>query len=167
MSERGDKGMTCGECLLSVSKDSLFVEAVGAIDKFQARLGWARVEMKNIDENQKIYQVEKDLTEIMGSLYTGTNWKNGKKRIEEIEKDAENYKKRVKDLNLFLIPGENELEARINICRTDCREAERRIVTLKLEREEKKELILDQNILKYFNKMSYFLNLMWRSKKTN
>ena len=154
MSERGDKGFTSGECNLNVSKDSPFVEAVGAIDRFQARLGWTRVVMEEKEEKQKIFQIEKDLNEIMGSLYTGKDWEHGKKRIEEIESDSEEYKKRVKDLNIFLIPGENEVESRINICRTDCREAERRVVTLGS----------DENVLKYFNKLSSFLNWMWRSK---
>ena len=39
MSEKGDKGLTSGECNLNVSKDSPFVEAVGAIDRFQAQVG--------------------------------------------------------------------------------------------------------------------------------
>ncbi|MDD2224937.1 MAG: ATP:cob(I)alamin adenosyltransferase [Candidatus Shapirobacteria bacterium] len=164
MSERGDKGFTSGECNLSVSKDSPFVEAVGAIDKFQARLGWTRVVIEEKEENEKILQIEKDLNEIMSSLYVGKDWKNGEKRIEEIESDSEEYEKRVKDLNDFLIPGENEVESRINICRTDCREAERRVVTLKWDREEKKKEKFDENVLKYFNKLSSFLNWMWRSK---
>jgi cob(I)alamin adenosyltransferase len=164
MSERGDKGFTSGECNLSVSKDSPFVEAVGAIDKFQARLGWTRVVLEEKEEKEKILQIEKDLNEIMSSLYIGKDWKNGEKRIEEIESDSEEYKQRVKDLNDFLIPGENEVESRINICRTDCREAERRVVTLKWDREEKKKEKFDENVLKYFNKLSSFLNWMWRSK---
>ena len=164
MSERGDKGFTSGECNLNVSKDSPFVEAVGAIDRFQARLGWARVAIEEIEEKEKILQIEKDLNEIMGSLYNGKDWEHGKKRIEEIESESEEYKKRVKDLNNFLIPGENEVESRINICRTDCREAERRVVTLKWDREEKKKEKFDENVLRYFNKLSSFLNWMWRSK---
>jgi cob(I)alamin adenosyltransferase len=164
MSEKGDKGITQGECLLDVNKNSAFVEAVGSIDRFQASLGFARVKMVKINEKIKIFQIEKDLYEVMGSLYTGQNWANGEKRTEEIDKDVEMAKKRVKNLDGFLLPGENETEARINMCRTDCREAERRVVNLKLERKEKEDLEMDENILKYFNRLSCLLNLMWRSK---
>jgi len=164
MSERGDMGITQGECCLNVSKDSPFVEAVGAIDKFQAHLGWTRVVLEKDEEKQNFFQIEKDLGEVMSSLYTGGSWTNGEKRIEEIRNDTEEYKKRVEDLNSFLIPGESEVESRINICRTECREAERRVVTLKLDREEKEGLNFDGNILKYFNKLSSLLNFMWRSK---
>jgi cob(I)alamin adenosyltransferase len=168
MSERGDKGLTEGECLLTVSKDSPFVEAVGAIDEFQSRLGLARVLLEEKKENRKIYEIEKDLHEVMGSLYTGQNWKNGERRVEEIKNDGDEYKKIVRDrvgnLEDFLFPGENELEARLNGCRTGCRTAERRIKTLQIEREEKEDLEMDKNILSYFNRLSYFLNWMWRSK---
>lgn len=163
MSERGDKGMTCGECLQNVSKDSPFVEAVGAIDDFQARLGSARVLLEE-NENENILEIEKDLGEVMGILFSGTDWTRGKKRVEEIEDGIKNYRGRVENLDKFLIPGENEIESRLNLCRTGCRTAERRIITLKEDREEKEGLGLDENILKYFNKLSTYLYWMWRSK---
>lgn len=164
MSEKGDRGITQGECLLDVSKNSVFVEAVGSIDRFQANLGLAKVKITKSDEKKNFFQIEKDLYEVMGSLYMGQDWTSGKKRVEEIDKSIELTKKRVSNLEGFLIPGENEVEARINLCRTDCREAERRLVALKIEREEKENLSFDQNILKYFNRLSCLLNLMWRSK---
>jgi len=163
MSERGDKGLTCGECLLNVSKDSPFVEVVGAIDDFQARLGLARVLLKG-DEEKTILKIEEDLTGIMGSLFSGTDWEQGKKRIEKIEDGIKSYQVRVESLDNFLIPGKNEIESRLNLCRTGCRTAERRIVTLKWDREEKEGLDFDDNILKYFNILSKYLYLMWRSK---
>ncbi|HPT66215.1 MAG TPA: ATP:cob(I)alamin adenosyltransferase [Candidatus Woesebacteria bacterium] len=164
MSEESDRGRTQGECLLDVSKNSPFVEAVGSIDRFQASLGLAKVKMTNTDEKKRFSQMEKDLYEIMGSLYMGQSWANGDKKIEQIDKEIESTKKRISNLEGFLIPGENEIEARINLCRTDCREAERRLVSLKIDREEKENLKFDLNVLKYFNRLSSLLNLMWRSK---
>jgi cob(I)alamin adenosyltransferase len=163
MSERGDKGMTSGECCLNVSKDSPFVEAVGAIDDFQARLGLARVLLEGDDKNN-ILEIEKDLTEVMGTLYQGKKWEESEKRVKEIDGGIEKYKGRVENLSSFLVPGENEIEARLNLCRTGCRTAERKVVTLKLDREEKKGLDFDENILKYFNKLSTYLYWMWRLK---
>ena len=157
--------MTCGECLLEVSKDSPFVKAVEGIDEFQARLGSARVLLEDKKENEKIYQIQKDLVEVMGSLFSGDDWKSGKKRIEEMDKDVLIYQERVGNLGGFLIPGENETEVRLNLCRTACREAEIRVVALKLDREGKRSLVLDKNILKYFNRTSSFLFLIWKSKK--
>jgi len=163
MSERGDKGFTSGECNLTMSKDSPFVEAVGAIDNLQALLGSARVVIQNQENKEKILQIEKDLGEVMGSLYKGEKWENGEERIKEIENEVEADGKRIKNLNVFLIPGENEVEARINLCRTFSREAERRVFTLKKEREERGRTDFDKNVLKYFNKLSTYLYWMWRS----
>lgn len=163
MSEKGDKGLTCGECLLDVSKDSPFVKAVGGIDEFQARLGFTRVILDG-DEKEKFKKMEVDLGEVMGSLYNGNNWENGDKRINELDNDIQVYKDRVGNLDGFLIPGNNELESRINLCRTACRESETRVVTLKLAREFEEDLDFDDNILKYLNKTSKFLYFMWRSK---
>jgi cob(I)alamin adenosyltransferase len=164
MSEKGDKGITCGECLLDVNKDSPFVKAVGGIDEFQARLGLARVVLENKKENGKLKQIQSDLREVMGNLFTGSEWKNGKKRIGEFDEDIMVFQNRIGNLDSFLIPGENEIESRINLCRTACREAETRVVTLKLVREEEEGLKFDENILTYFNRTSKFLYFMWRSK---
>ncbi|MDD4136050.1 MAG: ATP:cob(I)alamin adenosyltransferase [Candidatus Shapirobacteria bacterium] len=168
MSERGDSGKTSGECNLTMSKDSPFVEAVGAIDDFQARLGFARVLLKG-DEEETIFQIENDLSEVMGSFYESVNWENGNKRLKDIENEVGKYRDRVKNLNSFLVPGENEIESRINLCRTGCRIAESKVVGLKNDREEIQGKEFDENVLKYFNKLSTFLYFMWRSKleKTN
>ena len=131
-------------------------------------MGLVRVLLEEKKENRKIYKIEKDLYELMGSLYNGKNWKNGEKRIEEIKNDGDEYKKNVKDtignLESFLVPGENEMESRLNNCRTGCRTVERRVVSLKLKRDKAEGLDFDKNILRYFNRLSYLLNWMWRSK---
>jgi len=143
-----------------VSKDSEFVEAVGMIDEFQARLGLLRVFLKG-KENKKIIEIELELSEIMSSLYKVSLWKKGKKKIEEIEKEIEFYKKKVKNLDKFLVPGGSELDARLNLCRTGCRMAERGLVSLKNSREKSKDFF-DGNVLKYFNKLSTYFYWMWR-----
>lgn len=153
MSERGDRGLTSGECNLTVSKDSPFVEAVGAIDDFQARLGSARVLLEE-KENNDFLMIENDLMEVMSSFYKKTKWERGEDRIGDIEKSIEVYRGRVENLNNFLVPGKNEIESRINLCRTSCRTAERRVVTLGV----------DEKVLKYFNKLSAYLYWVWRNK---
>ena len=150
--KRGDSGKTCGECFLTVSKDSVFVRAVGSIDSLQASLGLFRVVAKN-DNKKIILQIEKDLSEIMGSLFMNQKWLKIEEKIEEVNTEAEKIKKEIGKVEKFLIPGENEIEARVNKCRTDCRETEVRVVALKA----------DKKILKYFNRLSYLLNWIWRS----
>mgnify|MGYP000873537373 CR=1 FL=1 len=166
MSERGDKGITSGECSLPVSKDSSFVEAVGSIDEFQARLGHARVLLED-EDNKRFLGIESNLSGVMGVLFQGTVWNNGEKRIKELDSWIEGYTKGENKLKNFLLPGENEIESRLNLCRTGCRTAERRLVTLKTDREENEGLDFDNNILGYFNRLSTYLFWMWQSKKNN
>ena len=164
MSERGDRGITSGECSLPVSKDSSFVEAVGSIDEFQARLGHARVLLEG-EENKRFLGVESNLSGVMGVLYLGGMWNDGEKRIKELDVWINGYTKGKNELKNFLLPGENELESRLNLCRTGCRAAERRLVALKKDRQENEELDFDKNILGYFNRLSTYLFWIWQSKK--
>lgn len=164
MSERGDKGITSGECGLPVNKDSSFVEAVGSIDEFQARLGHARVLLED-ENNKRFLNIESDLSGVMGVLYQGVMWSGGEERIKELDSWIGGYTKGENRLKNFLLPGDNELESRLNLCRTGCRMAERKLVTLKTDREENEGLEFDNNILGYFNRLSTYLFWMWQSKK--
>lgn len=169
MSEGVKKGFTSGECNLPVSKDSPFVETMGSMDEFQAKLGWTRVKLMEEgckDEGERVLKVEMYVSEIMGTLYQEIKWEDGDKKIEELEGWIDGYTKgRVKNLEGFLVPGENELESRLNLCRTACRTAERRVVTLKLERMKDEADNFDENVLGYFNMLSTYLFWMWQSKR--
>ena len=165
MSERGDKGLTLGECNLVVSKSSCFVRAMGVIDDFQARLGSARVLLDG-EENNKIKAVQTDLHQIMGSLYQRSKWEKGDESIKEVEEDIKSYQGRIENLEKFLIPGKNETEVRVDLCRTGCRLVEKELVFLK-KKNKKKKLYFDLNIIKYFNKLSTYFYLMWREKLDN
>jgi len=162
MSIRGDKGMTLGECNLVVSKNSLFVRVVGMIDELQARIGLCRVRLKG-EENKNFEDIEKDLYQIMGSLYKGLEWSKGEKRVKDIELKIKFYNKKFDKSDRFLVPGKNELEVRLNFCRTGCRLAEEELVFLK-EKNEKEKLYFDGNILKYINKLSTYFYLMLRDE---
>ena len=89
MSERGDKGITSGECGLPVNKDSSFVEAVGSIDEFQARLGHARVLLED-ESNTRFLSIESNLSGVMGVLYLGIRWSDGENRIKELNSNFKN-----------------------------------------------------------------------------
>ena len=164
MSEKGDKGITTGECCLSVSKDSPFVEAVGSIDELQARIGSARVLLKD-EENDKFLHIETSLSEVMGVLYEGNEWEKGEDEVKKLEDWIGEYKKGRVSFGGFLIPGNNELESRVNLCRTGCRTAERSLVALKRDREAREGLDFDKNVLGYFNRLSTYFFWMWQSKK--
>lgn len=169
MSERGDKGMTSGECNLPEKKDSPFVEAMGAMDDFQAKLGWTRVKLveeQYLSDADRVLSMEKSVSEIMGVLYQRIDWKNGSDRVGELDNWIAEYTKgRVKNLDGFLVPGENELESRLNLCRTSCRTAERRLVTLRWNENEQRAEDKTDSIIGFMNRASTYLFWLWQSKR--
>jgi len=124
----GDKGQTtCGN--QRVDKDDLLVEAVGSIDELQSILELIGAEKKIVD----------DLSGIMGELGGGVNFKIN---YLGIDKDF--------NLNKFL-KFKSKKALKLNWARAVCRRVERRVVSLS------KNQKVDENILKYFNRLSDYL----------
>lgn len=156
MSDRGDKGLTLGECNMEMSKNSPFVRVVGMLDELQARVAWARILLKS-EENTYFEEIEKDLYQIMGSLYKREVWQGGEEKIKDLDNKIKFYGEKFGNSKKFLIPGKNEVEARVNLCRTGCRLAEEELVAY---------LYFDGNILKYINKLStYFYWILRENHK--
>ncbi len=160
MSDRGDKGITLGECNMEMSKNSPFVRVVGGLDELQARIALARVLLEG-RENKNLEEIENDLYQIMGSIYKGKEWEKSKERIENLEKETLIYSKKQVSISKFLVPGKNEFGSRLNFCRTGCRLAEEELVFLK-EEHKKENKFFDENILKYINKLSTYFYWLWR-----
>lgn len=159
MSDRGDKGLTLGECSMEISKNSPFVRVVGMVDELQARVASVRVLLKDGD-NENLEQIEKDLYQIMGSIYKSLKWDRGEERIVFLDSEIKFYGKKYGNPKKFLLPGGNELVVRLNFCRTGCRLAEEELVLLK-ETHEKEKKYFDENILKYINKLSTYFYWLW------
>lgn len=137
--KKGDSGKTyCGG--KRVNKDDLLVETIGAIDELQAVLELISGDKKMI----------KDLGVIMGDLGSNTRFMVYYLQIKEFEKEIEKSKIKLSKFIIFKTKKAKEL----NWARTVCRRVERRVVALS------KILIIDENILKYFNRMSDYLFIM-------
>ncbi len=134
----GDQGKTtCANQI--VDKDDILVETIGEIDELQAVL-----EVIGGDK-----EIIRDLGVIMGDL--GTNKKfsifNFQFSIEKMEEEIEKNKI---NLNKFIIFKKKKAKE-FNWARTVARRVERRVVTLS------KKQKIDENILKYFNRLSDYL----------
>jgi cob(I)alamin adenosyltransferase len=153
----GDLGQTtCGN--KTVDKDDLLVEVVGTIDELQANLGVIKANLSKSLFNKRdlIDKIQKDLMKINGELACGIKFEDLGKRIVEIEKEIEKIEKELPELKEFIIPGENLLEAQIHVCRTVCRRAERRVVSLNKSKK------INSDILKYLNRLSDYLFIISR-----
>ena len=125
-----------------VDKNSPLLEAIGAIDELMAILQLASFENKIID----------DLVEIMGFLVCGSKIDLNQK-VEFLEKEIENSSKKKGDLKKTggFIKFKNKKAMELNWARTVARRAERELVSLNIEEK------IDENVLKYFNRLSDYL----------
>lgn len=156
----GQTGLFSGE---TVWKDDLRVDAYGTLDELDAHIGEAKHVIKDCDLRHLLTDIQKDLYKIMGQLACKDDSYPEPLTAEQAEKltvMVHDFEQRV-GLTGFVIPGNTAPSAKLDVCRTVARRAERRIVTL--SRTEK----ISPAILQYINRLSDFFFIMarWIEKK--
>jgi cob(I)alamin adenosyltransferase len=159
VTKTGDTGQTSLMYGRRVSKTDPRVDAYGCVDELNAALGLARA-LSQDSVSDQILAAQKDLIVVMGELATAREdvdryLKDGFRLttaamvdrlsavIVDIEKDKSLYPKD------WVIPGKNQASAALDLARTTCRRAERRVAAA-----------IDTNpeILRYLNRLS---DLCW------
>ena len=156
----GDKGETSLMYGRRVPKTDPRVEAYGCVDEVMAGLGLVRAMSADKFVADQIFAVQKDLIVIMGELATAPEdrqryVKDGFELtsaamvdritnvIVDLEKDKSLYPKD------WVIPGGSVASAALDVARTTCRRAERRVAELQ---------DVNPEILRYVNRLS---DLCW------
>jgi cob(I)alamin adenosyltransferase len=141
VTKTGDTGETSLMYGRRVPKTDARVEAYGSVDELTAALGFARAGTLDKFMANEILAVQKDLIVVMGELATAQEdldryAKDGfqvtsapmvdrlTEVITELEKDEALYPKD------WVIPGSNPTSAALDVARTTCRRAERRVAAL-------------------------------------
>lgn len=133
----GDKGTTS---LLSgerVEKDTLRVDAYGTVDELDSILGMARAFVTNADVRDTIYSLQKLLGLLMAdvaSLKLAQPYMT-QEHITILEQTIDKYDALLEPLTKFLIPGDTQGAAMLDLARTVARRAERRLITLAKQEE--------------------------------
>jgi cob(I)alamin adenosyltransferase len=160
VTKTGDKGETSLMYGRRLSKADPRVDAYGSVDELTAALGLARAIATDKFISNEILAAQKDLIVVMGELATAPcdrerYIKDGfqfttsamvdriSSVIFDVEKDKTLYPKD------WVIPGKNTASATLDLARTTCRRAERRVAAA-----------TDANpeILRYLNRLS---DLCW------
>jgi len=160
----GDQGTTALMYGRRVPKTDLRIEACGAVDELSSALGLARALAGDPFINEPIFAVQKQLVTLMGE-------------IAVVEEDRERYAKGgfepvtvamvdrltglVDELEQkhqlrfdgWATPGATPAAAALDVARTVCRRAERRVVDL-----QEHGLNVNPEILRYLNRLS---DLCW------
>lgn len=146
----GDKGTTS---LLSgerVEKDTLRVDAYGTVDELDSVLGMARAFVKREDVRETIYSLQKLLGMLMADVaslkleqpYITTE------HVNILEQTIDKFDALLQPLTKFLVPGDTQGAAMLDLARTVTRRAERRLITLS------KQEAVNHNVLICLNRIS-------------
>lgn len=157
----GDKGKTSLFGGKRISKDNLRVETYGTVDELNSFVGLAATEVKNSKIISTLQKLQNTLF-ILGSELAAPNNKNGfipritKENIEEIEKQIDYFDSQLEELKNFILPSGSKGSVLLQVSRTICRRAERRVISLtKFE-------YINSNIIIFLNRISDLLFVLSR-----
>jgi cob(I)alamin adenosyltransferase len=164
---RGDEGRTelfAGEL---VSKDHPRIEFIGALDELNSFLGDAKAAALREQTKTVIETVQRDI--FAAPLILSSPEKEPKTRGGMLPQggsiDPERLTALVRELEEkhpmkgFVIPGKNPASAKLDIARTVCRRAERRLVALS------REETVPPLLRRYINRLSDLLFMLARAEE--
>lgn len=138
--KRGDSGQTRLMFNRQVSKCHPCVEACGALDELHSAIGLARAMADEQALRQQLLQIQKDLVVLMGEVATLPEDKlryvregfppvtpEMVQRLDALVQDLESQQITFKG---WAFPGDNLSGAVLDLARTTCRRAERRVCVL-------------------------------------
>jgi cob(I)alamin adenosyltransferase len=165
---RGDSGQTSLAGGQRISKGDARIEAYGTVDELNAFIGLARESSRDLTELWQILgRVQHELFNLGSILATIPEDVHPRQaritaaECEQLEREIDRMNDELAPLRSFVLPGGSRLNAELHICRTICRRAERRCVSLAAS------VQLDEAILKYLNRLSdaLFVWSRWASHR--
>jgi cob(I)alamin adenosyltransferase len=171
VTKTGDSGTTGLMYGRRVSKTHPRVEACGTIDELNAALGMSRATATENFVGENLFAIQKSLVVLMGEVGVATEdlpryVKDGFSLVTpEMTAKLEVLVKEIESQNVsfkgWATPGATKNSAALDVARTICRRAERRVCDLK----DKSELKNDEIII-YLNRLSDLLWLFARWAET-
>ena len=159
----GDKGKTSLVGGARVKKTHVRLEAYGTVDELNSQLGLLYTYLTEEGDKKLILWVQHKLFSV-GS-YLATDQSNTALRIESqiadedihrLENAIDEADASLPPLKAFVIPGGSRGSAVCQVCRTVCRRAERRILTMAEEHE------VTKNVSAFVNRLSDYLFVLAR-----
>lgn len=140
----GDNGTTALVGGQRTPKDSARLEAYGTMDELSSQLGLLCATIGNKEESRHIVamleRIQCDIFNICTFLATDTaltpiypSARLSTDEVTALENEIDTMNSTLPTLNSFILPGGCKAAAQCHVCRTVCRRAERRIITLYAE----------------------------------
>lgn len=167
----GDKGTTALMYNRRVSKCDERVEACGTVDELNAALGVARASSPHAPAREFLASVQRDLFVLMGELATvpedvSKYLQEGHRLvstdlISRLDDKVAELESRVARFAGWATPGANPEAAALDLARTICRRAERRVCALQLSGAH-----TNPDVVVFLNRLSDLLWLLAREAET-
>lgn len=160
----GDKGTTSLVGGSRVSKDDARVEAYGTVDELNSHIGLLAEMMRQMEGGyyDELKAVQHNLFTMQTLLATEDSEIYSKlpqlaeEEVEMLERQIDILTDMLPKLQNFVIAGGNMTGAQCHVCRTVCRRAERRVVTLA------RQAHVDDVLMRYLNRLSDYLFVLAR-----
>ncbi len=160
----GDKGTTSLVGGQRVAKDDIRVEAYGTVDELNSHIGQVAHALKGKmpDVEQLLFKVQNKLFNLGAYLATEQTdvqspvYGLQDEDVKAIEAMIDKMDEQLPPMRGFILPGGADAAVLCDVCRTVTRRAERRVVTLSLERP------LNPLAQRYLNRLSDFFFILAR-----
>lgn len=136
-----------------VSKDSVRVRAIGALDEANSYLGVIVSEKTELKKS--ISEIQKNLF-VIGSILAGAKLRFSKSKTKKLERVIDRLEGTLPVLKNFILPGGSKAAAKLFFARALVRRAERAVVSLNSVEEVKPEIKV------YLNRLSDYLFMIAR-----
>lgn len=157
----GDEGTTSLFGGRRIAKDDLRIEAYGTVDELNSFIGLLLASIQDDGQQAVLTEVQNRLFTIGAALATDPNNSNVSSDIhdhdiERLEREMDNMDQLLSPLRNFILPGGDIAISNAHVCRTVCRRAERRVITLA------SESTVDKKIVIYLNRLSDYFFILSR-----
>lgn len=159
----GDEGTTSLVGGARVPKTDARLEAYGTLDELNAQIGLLSTVCPDEACAHMLQAVQHDLFDLGTLLATPAAERHkvaayaiGPERVSALEEAIDHLQTRLPALHAFVLPGGCAAAARAHVCRTVCRRAERRILSLEAAQRP------EPTALAYVNRLSDYLFVLAR-----
>jgi len=152
----GDAGTTGLGDGSRVPKNSLRIEAIGAVDELNSALGVLLAEPVSQQVRADLLNVQHDLFDLGGELSIPGYTSLGAQHVSRLENELDRYNAELAPLKEFILPGGSRGAALCHVARAVCRRAERQVISLAAAE------ALSPALQQYLNRLSDLLFVLCR-----
>lgn len=157
----GDNGTTALAAGGRRPKHDLRIEAFGTVDETNACIGLVRLHTKDLPIDAMLGRIQNDLFDLGADLATVETDKPlpyeplriTQGQVDRLEHEIDELNAELAPLRSFVLPGGTPAAAALHLARTVCRRAERKVVELMQNPDEK----VSDAAVRYLNRLSDFL----------